>query len=122
MIGFSSPPTSQATRAPRVPIDRARSLVLSRAELDSAEVFRAFAEAEADFDAAQGYVRMADRESEHARRWAIRFYEANGRMPTREPSWLGRLLAATARRFGPRPVEPVTRHLRRLHHRLATRD
>lgn len=120
MIGSSLPPRAR-TRPARRATARVRSLMLSRAELDSAEVFRAFAEAEADFDAAQGYIRLADRESEHARRWAIRYYEANGHMPARAPSWLGRLLAATARRFGPRSVEPVTRRLRRLHHRLAGR-
>jgi hypothetical protein len=97
----------------------ARTRVLSRAELDSAEVLRAFADAEADYDAAQGYHRMADRESEHARRWALRFYETHGRMPDRTPSWLARVLMTSVRRFGIGAVAPFVRRLRRLHHAVA---
>jgi len=98
----------------------ARARVMCRAELDSALVLGVFADAESRADVAEGYRRMADRESEHARRWALGVYEASGRMPARTPSWLARLFAATARRFGPATVAPLVRRLQRWHHRLAT--
>lgn len=96
-----------------------RTRIMCRAELDSALVLRAFADLEPRSDVSKTYRRMADSESEHARRWALRLYEASGRMPRRTPSWLARLLSATARRFGPASVMPVVRRLRRWHHRVA---
>jgi hypothetical protein len=92
---------------------------MCRAELDAAMVLGVFAVVEPRADRAREYRTMADRESEHARRWALALYESSGRMPTRAPSCMARLLAATARRFGPARVAPLVRRLQRWHHGLA---
>lgn len=93
-----------------------RARVICRAEVDAAALYAALAELERRPERALGYRRISEAEGEHARHWALRLYEAGGRMPARIPSWRARLLARLARRYGPDAVLPLVRRLQHWHH------
>jgi VIT1/CCC1 family predicted Fe2+/Mn2+ transporter len=87
--------------------DIARYKANRQAEVDSAALYRALAEYEAEPRLAAVFQRMADAEATHAAFWE-RFLPASGHPsgPPR-PSWRARTLILLARRFGTRSVLPT---------------
>jgi VIT1/CCC1 family predicted Fe2+/Mn2+ transporter len=76
-------------------------------EVDSATLYRALAEVEANPQIAQVYKRLAGIEEAHAEFWRKRLGKLGSRLPRLRPSFRSRALAWLARRFGPDFVLPV---------------
>ncbi|HSR97826.1 MAG TPA: VIT1/CCC1 transporter family protein [Kofleriaceae bacterium] len=76
-------------------------------EVDSAEQYRAMAAAEPDAAVAKIYRDLADVEEKHAGFWETKLREKGVDPGPRRPSWRARVLAWTARRFGPRMILPT---------------
>jgi len=76
-------------------------------EVDSAAQYRAMAAAEHDTTVARVYSELADVEDKHAAFWEARLRERGVEPGPRRPSWRARVLAWTARRFGPRVILPT---------------
>jgi len=78
-----------------------------RDEVESAALYRALAEVEADERLSGVYERLALAEEKHARFWAEKVTAAGGHVPTRRLSFRTRVLMFLARRFGPDFVLPT---------------
>jgi VIT1/CCC1 family predicted Fe2+/Mn2+ transporter len=78
-----------------------------RDEVESAALYRALAEVEADERLSGVYERLALAEEKHARFWAEKVTAAGGHVPTRRLSFRTRTLMFLARRFGPDLVLPT---------------
>jgi VIT1/CCC1 family predicted Fe2+/Mn2+ transporter len=76
-------------------------------EVDSATLYRALAEVEANSQIAEVYKRLAGIEEAHAEFWRKRLGKLGSRLPRLRPSFRSRALAWLARRFGPEFVLPV---------------
>jgi len=76
-------------------------------EVDSAAQYRAMADAEPDTGVARIYRELADVEDKHAAFWEARIRERGVEPGPRRASWRARVLAWTARRFGPRAILPT---------------
>jgi len=74
-------------------------------EIDSATLYRALAEVEANPQIAEVYKRLASVEEAHAEFWRKRLGKLGSRLP--RPGFRSRALAWLARRFGPDVVLPV---------------
>ncbi len=88
-------------------IDRKRYLANMQDEIDSAMLYRTFAEIETDERLAEVYRRLAEVEERHARFWEEQLRKAGEAVPTTRPSRRARTLAWLARRFGPSFVLPT---------------
>jgi VIT1/CCC1 family predicted Fe2+/Mn2+ transporter len=73
-------------------------------EVDSATQYRAMAAAEPDAAVAKIYGDLAEVEEKHAGFWETKLRERGVDPGPRRPSWRARVLAWTARRFGPRMI------------------
>ena len=93
------------------PVTRYRSNL--RGEMDSAALYRALAEAEANPQLKQVYTRLAAVESAHAEFWRKRLSKIGAVTGLSRPSWRTRALAWAARRFGPEIVLPLVNSLER---------
>jgi VIT1/CCC1 family predicted Fe2+/Mn2+ transporter len=87
--------------------DLARYRANRQDEVDSAEQYRAMAAAEPDAAVAKIYRDLADVEEKHAGFWETKLREMGVDPGPRQPSWRARVLAWTARRFGPRMILPT---------------
>jgi VIT1/CCC1 family predicted Fe2+/Mn2+ transporter len=76
-------------------------------EIDSATLYRALAEVEANPQIADVYKRLASVEEAHAEFWRNRLGKLGSRLPCPRPGFRSRALAWLARRFGPDVVLPV---------------
>src|SRR6185437_6452950 len=88
------------------PPDLARYRANLRSELDGAALYRAIAEAEPDPARRAVLMELSRAESRHAALWRDKLRVAGAPEPRFSPSLRTRLLAALARRFGPRFVMP----------------
>jgi len=93
------------------PIKRYRSNM--QVEVDSAALYRALAEAEANPQLQQVYKRLAQVEEAHAEFWKKRLSSLGASTKGRGPGWKSRMLAFLARRFGPEMVLPMLNQLER---------
>lgn len=82
-------------------------------EVDSAALYRAMAEAEADPRLSEVYRRLAAVEEAHAEFWRKQLARIGATATTRRPGWRTRSLAWLARRFGPQFVLPTLSTLER---------
>lgn len=87
--------------------DVARYRANRQDEIDSAALYRALAEVEAQPQLAEVYRRLAAVEEAHARFWEEKLREAGQPAPPAEPGWRSRTLAWLGRRFGPQFVLPT---------------
>jgi len=85
-------------------IERYRSFLED--ERNSAALYRALAEYEANPKLAEVYRRMAASEEGHAKTWARKLQDAGVTPPPFKPAWRTRVLIRLARRFGPQTVLP----------------
>ena len=76
-------------------------------EIDSAALYRALAEVEANPQLAGIYNKLAGVEDEHAAFWVKQMAKIGQPAPALKPSLRSRILAWMARRFGPGAVLPV---------------
>src|SRR5258708_10058165 len=76
-------------------------------EIDSAMLYRAMSEAEADPKIKQIYRRLAAVEDAHAELWRRELRRIGARVPRTDVGWRARALAWLARRFGPQYVLPT---------------
>ncbi len=76
-------------------------------EIDGAALYRALADAERQPQLSTVYRKLAETEETHALFWEEKLKAAGRTLPARRPGWRTRLLAALARRFGPRFVLPA---------------
>lgn len=88
------------------PADLARYRANLRSELDGAALYRAIAEAEPDPARRAVLLELSRAETRHAGLWRDKLRAAGAPEPRFSPSLRTRLLAALARRFGPRFVMP----------------
>src|SRR5579883_696885 len=88
------------------PADLARYRASMRSELDGAALYRAIAQAEPDPARRAVLLELARAESRHAAHWRDKLRAAGAPAPRYSPSLRTRLLAALARRFGPRFIMP----------------
>jgi vacuolar iron transporter family protein len=88
--------------------ERARRYAANRqAEVDSAALYHALAEAERAPEIAEVYRRLAGTEEQHASFWEERLRADGISVPARRPSWRARTLGLLARRLGPQVVLPI---------------
>ncbi len=80
-------------------------------EVDSAWIYRALADKEAQSALAEVYRRLADTEEKHAGFWEEKLRAAGQPIPLRRPAWRARTLAWLARRFGATFVLPTLANL-----------
>ena len=92
-------------------IDRYRSNL--RGEVDSAALYRALAEAEANPQLKEVYRRLAAVEEAHAQFWRKRLDRLGVKAGRGGLGWRTRALAWLARRFGPQVVLPIIQTLER---------
>jgi VIT1/CCC1 family predicted Fe2+/Mn2+ transporter len=85
-------------------IERYRSFLED--ERNSAALYRALAESEANPKLAEVYRRLAAAEEGHAKVWARKLEEAGLTPPPFKPAWRTQALIWLARRFGPETVLP----------------
>jgi vacuolar iron transporter family protein len=88
------------------PADLARYRDNLRSELDGAALYQAIAQAEPDPGRRAVLLELARAETRHAALWREKLRAAGAPEPPFSPSLRTRLLAALARRFGPRFVMP----------------
>ncbi|HZU91649.1 MAG TPA: hypothetical protein VE993_20520, partial [Stellaceae bacterium] len=93
------------------PADRYRTNL--RGEIDSAGLYRALAEAEADPTLKRIYTRLAAVEEAHAEYWRKELARIGAKVGPQRPGWRTRALAWLARRFGPQFVLPTITMLER---------
>jgi VIT1/CCC1 family predicted Fe2+/Mn2+ transporter len=84
-----------------------------RGEVNSAALYRALAEAEANPQLAEVFRRLAMVEDAHAQFWRSRLDRLGAKVGTRVIGWRTRTLAWLARRFGPEFVLPIIQTLER---------
>lgn len=89
------------------PADIARYLENLEDERNSAALYAALADREADPRLAEVYRRLAATENRHADNWARRITAAGGTVPAFRPDWRTRTLIWLARKFGPELVIPT---------------
>jgi vacuolar iron transporter family protein len=82
-------------------------------EVDSAALYRAMAEAETNPQLGQVYHRLAQVEEAHAEFWRRRLSSLGHDARGHRPGWRSRMLAWTARRFGPEIVLPILNSMER---------
>jgi vacuolar iron transporter family protein len=82
-------------------------------EVDSAGLYRALAESEADPRLSEVYRRLAAVEEAHAEFWRKQLARVGAQTGRLRPDWRSRALAWLARRFGPQFVLPVIGALER---------
>jgi vacuolar iron transporter family protein len=82
-------------------------------EVDSAGLYRALAESEADARLSEVYRRLAAVEEAHAEFWRKQLQRIGAKAGRLRPEWRSRALAWLARRFGPQFVLPVIGALER---------
>ncbi len=92
-------------------IDRYRSNL--RGEVDSAALYRALSEAEANPQLKEVYRRLAQIEDAHAQFWRKRLDRLGAKAGQGGLGWRTRALAWLARRFGPQLVLPIIQTLER---------
>src|SRR6516225_1739190 len=80
-------------------------------EVDSASLYRALAEAEADPHLSEVYRRLAAVEEAHAEYWLKQLGRVGARVGRLRSGWRTRALAWLARRFGPQFVLPTISRL-----------
>lgn len=78
-----------------------------RDEINSAYLYRALADAEAQPALAEVYRRLAQTEENHAQFWQEKLLQANHPIPRRKVAWRTRILAQLAKWFGPQFVLPT---------------
>ncbi len=78
-----------------------------QAEIDSAALYRALAEAERSPELREVFQRLAAMEQEHARFWEQKLRELGVPVPQLRPSWRTRVLIAIARHWGAALVLPT---------------
>ena len=93
--------------SPPSPADLQRYQANRQAEIDSATLYEAIAEAERTPALADVYRRLAATERAHAGFWEARLREAGAPVPSSAPSRRARTLRWLARRFGPGFVLPT---------------
>lgn len=93
------------------PVSRYRSNL--QGEMDSAALYRALAEAEANPQLKQVYARLAAVEEAHAEFWKKRLSGLGASTRSGRASWRTRALSWAARRFGPEVVLPLVNSLER---------
>ena len=93
------------------PVKRYRSNLQD--EVDSASLYRAMSEAENNPQLKDVYRRLAQVEEAHAEFWRRRLVQAGDTKKSRGPGWRSRMLAWTARRFGPNIVLPILNSMER---------
>jgi VIT1/CCC1 family predicted Fe2+/Mn2+ transporter len=93
-----------------------------RDEVDSAELYLAMAEREAQAELATLYRKLADIELRHAGFWEERLREAGAAVPARRITWRARVLRWLARRFGPRLVLPTVASLEEINQHMYDRQ
>ncbi len=93
------------------PIKRYRNNL--RDEVDSASLYRAMADAEANPQLKQVYSRLAQVEEAHAEFWKKRLAGLGAAERGHGPGWRSRTLAWLARRFGPQTVLPIINSMER---------
>ncbi len=93
------------------PADRYRTNL--RGEIDSAGLYRALAEAEADPTMKRIYTRLAAVKEAHAEYWRKELARIGAKVGPQRPGWRTRALAWLARRFGPQFVLPTITMLER---------
>lgn len=76
-------------------------------EVDSAAQYRAMAAGEPDPAVAKIYNELAEVEEKHAGFWEAKLRELGAEPGPRKPSWRARVLAWTARKWGPRTILPT---------------
>jgi vacuolar iron transporter family protein len=84
-----------------------------RGEVNSAALYRALAEAEANPQLAQVFRRLSAVEEAHAQFWRSRLDRLGAKVGMRAIGWRTRTLAWLARRFGPEFVLPIIQTLER---------
>jgi VIT1/CCC1 family predicted Fe2+/Mn2+ transporter len=89
----------------------ARYLSNLQGEVDSAGLYRALSESEADPHLREIYRRLAAVEEAHAEYWRKQLERAGARPEALRPGWRSRALAWLARRFGPQFVLPIISRL-----------
>lgn len=95
----------QAGDAPMLDARRYRANL--QAEIDSASLYEALADAERTPAIAKVYRRLAAIEREHAAFWGTRLGDAGHPVPPSIPSWRARMLRRLARHFGPGFILPT---------------
>jgi vacuolar iron transporter family protein len=83
-------------------------------EIESAALYRALAEVEAQPKIAEVYGKLAAVEAEHAQFWATQLQTAGVTLPTERLSWRTRVMIWLAHRFGPAFVLPTIGGLERM--------
>jgi VIT1/CCC1 family predicted Fe2+/Mn2+ transporter len=86
--------------------DAARYRADLQGEVDSASLYRALAEAEADPQISAIFRKLAAVEDAHAEFWRKNLKRIGSQIPAQRPGWRSRALARLARRFGPEFVLP----------------
>jgi VIT1/CCC1 family predicted Fe2+/Mn2+ transporter len=87
--------------------DMARYRANWQDEIESAALYGALAEIEAQPSLAEVYRRLAEAEERHAAFWAERLRAAGQPAPPRRPGWRTRTMIWLARRFGPQFILPT---------------
>jgi VIT1/CCC1 family predicted Fe2+/Mn2+ transporter len=93
------------------PVKRYRANVQD--EVDSASLYRAMSDAEANPQLKEVYSRLAQVEEAHAEFWKKRLAALGAADPRGRPSWRSRTLGWMARRFGPQTVLPIINSMER---------
>jgi len=86
--------------------DAARHRVDLQGEIDSASLYRALADAEADPQSSAIFRKLAALEDAHAEFWRKNLNQIGAQIPAQHPRWRSRILAGLARRFGPEFAPP----------------
>lgn len=94
--------------------DLARYRANLQDEVNSASLYRTFAETEESPELAELYRRMADMEERHAHFWTQKLQAAGAGSPDVQPDWRSRTLGWLARRFGVRLVLPTMVDMERV--------
>lgn len=93
------------------PVERYRANI--RDEVDSASLYRAMSDAEANPQLKEVYSRLAQVEEAHAEFWKKRLAGLGAAAPRRGPRLRSRTLGWMARRFGPATVLPIINSMER---------
>lgn len=99
--------TVSTPEAAPTPPDPATLRAFLRGEIDSAFIYDALAEAEADVGVSGVFRRLAAVERRHAAFWQARLERAGVHDADIHPSWRARLMGGAARHFGPSFILPI---------------
>lgn len=91
--------------------DEVRYLADLQGEVDSASLYRALAESEADSKTSEIFRKLAAVEDAHAEFWRKNLRRIGAAVPSLRPGWRSRMLGFLARRFGPSFVLPTINSL-----------